>query len=86
MHYPAAALPPRVSTCCCHVALPLLRLGILSDSLPSPPAANTAVRYARALLDRELAVLLLSEAMLMADAEEAAREKQAAEEQLKKQR
>lgn len=31
-------------------------------------------------------MLLLSEAMLMADAEEAAREKQAAEEQLKKQR
>eukprot|EP00798_Chlamydomonas_sp_ICE-L_P031763 gene31763-6961_t len=49
-------------------------------------AQEPSQRYARALLDRELSVLLLSEAMLMADSEEAARERQAAEEQLKKHR
>ena len=49
-------------------------------------AQEPSQRYARALLDRELAVLLLSESMLMADGEEAARERQTAEDQLKKHR
>ena len=44
------------------------------------------LRYARALLDRELAVLLLSEAMLLSDSEEVTRDKVASEEQLKKNR
>eukprot|EP00798_Chlamydomonas_sp_ICE-L_P023583 gene23583-9111_t len=49
-------------------------------------AQEPSQRYARALLDRELAVLLLSEAMLLADSEEAVLERQSAEEQLKKHR
>ncbi len=51
---------------------------------PDPP--NPERRYARALLDRELAVLMLGEAKLVADSEEAARERAAADEQLKKHR
>lgn len=43
-------------------------------------------RYARALLDRELSALLLVEAMLAAEADEAGRARNAAEEALRKHR
>ncbi|GAX78187.1 hypothetical protein CEUSTIGMA_g5629.t1 [Chlamydomonas eustigma] len=49
-------------------------------------AQEPSQRYARALLDRQLSVLLLSEAMLLAESEEANRAKLSSEELLKKNR
>lgn len=49
-------------------------------------AGEPSQRYARALLDRELSALLLIEAMLAAEADEATRARTAAEDNLKKHR
>lgn len=49
-------------------------------------AGEPSQRYARALLDRELAALLLVEAMLAAEADEAGRARNAADEALRKHR
>ncbi len=47
-------------------------------------AGEPSQRYARALLDRELSALMLVEAMLAAEVEEATRARAAAEEALRK--
>lgn len=67
--------------------LPCLALSLLTAfAPPSRSSQDASQRYARALLDREASALALVEAMLVGEAEEAGRERGAAEDSLKRSR